>query len=278
MKLLKLVILLLFILPSMKAQSFYTLTGVSSYDPMIINMSKRTKKYNEDIKLLIESMSKELGVNTKEHPSRILAFVISEFSVRNELALKVNLELGEYMKRDSDGGAIFAITYTERRILTPDFSSEEEIEDELADAVEEMLETFKLQHIEDNNRQNKAKKSVSHESFASDMKYEIDYAVALAKAKKLSKPLLVYMTTSYCPWCRKLENRILSQTNIDSKIKEKYIPIMLNFSKKNFPKSLREIALTPTLYVVDSQTEKIIHQFVGYSHRGEFLELLKSEK
>jgi len=52
---------------------------------------------------------------------------------------------------------------------------------------------------------------------------------------------------------------------------------MLNFSKKNFPKQLREIGLTPTLYVVDPKSEKIEHQFVGYVNREGFLELLKGK-
>ena len=83
---------------------------------------------------------------------------------------------------------------------------------------------------------------------------------------------------SYCPWCRKLENRMLSKVDIDKKIKANYITAMLNFSKKDFPVQLREVALIPAIYIVDSKTEKILHRFVGYNHRGEFLELLMSQK
>ena len=63
--------------------------------------------------------------------------------------------------------------------------------------------------------------------------------------------------------------------DINKKIKEKYVPAMLNFSRKNFPKQFREIALTPTLYIVDPKTEKILHQFVGYSAKDDFLHELK---
>jgi len=50
---------------------------------------------------------------------------------------------------------------------------------------------------------------------------------------------------------------------------------MLNFSRKNFPKQFREIALTPTLYIVNPKTEKMFHQFVGYSAKDDFLYELK---
>jgi hypothetical protein len=83
------------------------------------------------------------------------------------------------------------------------------------------------------------------------------------------------MTTSYCPWCRKLENRILSQNEVDKKIKSKYIPLMLNLDKDSFPKQLAKTRFTPILYVVDSKDESIKEKFVGYSSRGEFLESLE---
>jgi len=82
------------------------------------------------------------------------------------------------------------------------------------------------------------------------------------------------MTTAYCPWCRKLENRILSQEHIDKKIKATHIPVMLNFDEKKFPENLKKISVVPTLYVVDAKTEVIKETFVGYSARNMFLNYL----
>ncbi|NKQ41853.1 MAG: thioredoxin fold domain-containing protein [Sulfurovum sp.] len=138
-----------------------------------------------------------------------------------------------------------------------------------------MLQRFAHQYKDDNKDMSHAKVGLTHENFAEHMGYETDYKVALAKANKENKPLFIFMSMSYCPWCCKIENRMLSKSDIDSKIKAKYIPVKLNFSRKNFPIQFREIALTPTLYIVNPKTEKIVHQFVGYSNRGEFLEILK---
>lgn len=257
------------------AQSFFVLSGVDNYDPIVVNMSTKTQQYTKDIKTLMQEMSKEIGINILGHPSRVLVFMISDVSMGDTVGLKVDLELGEYVLRKGNTQRIFGITYNETQLLAPDFEDAEDVEDKLADAVEEMLERFKVQYKEDNKKLSKSKTSVTHDTFAKDMLYENNYKTALAKAKKAAKPLMLFMTTSYCPWCRKLESRILSQTDIDATIKKKYIPLTLNLDKDSYPEQFAKTRFTPIIYIVNSTTEEIEHKFVGYSARDEFLHLLK---
>jgi len=259
------------------AQSFYVLTGVDSYDAIVANQSSKTAKYAADIKSLMKSMSREIGVSIEGHPSRVLVFVIGDVSMGATVGLEVKLELGEYVLREGSTQRVFGVTYEESKLIAPDFKDEEDVDDQLADTVEEMLEKFKLQYQEDNKQLSKEKTSVTHETFAKDMGYETDYKTALSKAKKEGKALFIFMTTSYCPWCRKLENRILSQHDIDAKMKAKYIPLMLNLDKDSYPKQFAKTRFTPMLYLVDAKDESIMHKFVGYSARGEFLRVLKGK-
>ncbi len=271
----KLLLLSLLSSLSLFAQSFYVLTGVDNYDPIVVNMSTKTQKYSADIKSLMQSMSKEIGVSTVGHPSRVLVFLINDISLGDTIGLSVDLQLGEYVLREGNTQSVFAVTYDDTKLLAPDFKDEEDVDDQLADAVEEMLEKFKLQYQSDNQKLSKEKKSVTHETFAADMGYETEYKVALEKAKKEGKSIMLFMTTSYCPWCRKLENRILSQTDIDAKIKAKYVPLTLNLDKDTYPEQFGKTRFTPILYIVGSQDENIEHKFEGYSNRGDFLHLLK---
>jgi thioredoxin-related protein len=254
----------------MFAQTFYVLTGVKKYDPLVSSVPE-LEIHNEEILEEMRDMSKELKINTANHPSRVLAFIISKFSVGDTVGYKIDLELGEYMKRDSDNGAIFALSYIDTHMI----KASDDVEDDLMDAVEDMLSKFAHQYNDDNKNKSETTSGLTHENFSLQMGYETDYEKALLRAKKEGKALFIFMSTSYCPWCRKLEKRMLSKVEIDKKIKAKYIPLMLNFSKKDFPKQFKEIALTPTLYIVDPKTEKIKQQFVGYSARDEFLHLLK---
>lgn len=259
------------------AQSFYVLSGVDNYDAIVANMSPKTAKYSDDIKSLMLSMSKEIGVNTTGHPSRVLVFVITDVSMGDTVGLKIDLELGEYVRRKGASQSVFAVTYIDTKLIAPDFKDEEYVDEQLADTVEEMLEKFKLQYIEDNNKLSQKNKTVTHETFAMDMGYETNYNTALNKAKKEGKDIMIFMTTSYCPWCRKLESRVLSQSEIDAKIKSKYIPLMLNLDKDTYPEQFAKTRFTPILYIVDSKDESIKHKFVGYSARGEFLQILKKK-
>ena len=272
MKYIKILLLFLSSTFLLQAQSFYSLTGVDSYDQIIVNSVPNTSQYNKDIKTLMTSMSNELGIDTKGHSSRVLVFVIKRFSVGDSIGIKVALELGEYVKRKGYKTDVFAVTYMSSQIITPRDGA---LEDQLADSIEELLESFRLQHIEDNKELLAPNKSFNHEEFAKVMKYETDYAIALAKAKKEKKSLMVFMSTSYCPWCRKLESQVLAKEHIDKKIHEKYVPVMLNYDEKKFPENLAEIKITPTLYIVDFKSGKIEEKIVGYNNRSAFLHLLK---
>ena len=252
------------------SQTFYVLTGVDKYD-LLVDMAPELEIYKEDIVGLMIEMSKELSVDIKNHPSRVLAFLITRFSLGETIGYKIELELGEYMKREKQKDAVFALSYMDLQTVIED----DDIEDNLLDTAENMLLKFANQHKDDNRNRKDTKAGITHENFALKMEYETDYETALTRAKKEGKELFIFMSTSYCPWCRKLENRLLIKVDIHKKIKEKYVPLMLNFSKKNFPKQLREIAIVPTLYIVDAKSEKIKHQFVGYSSREDFLRELK---
>lgn len=68
---------------------------------------------------------------------------------------------------------------------------------------------------------------------------------------------------------------VSNELDIDQKIHEKYVPVMLNLDEKIFPEYLTEIKITPTLYIVDFKSEKIKEKIVGYNNRSAFLHLLK---
>ncbi len=116
-----------------------------------------------------------------------------------------------------------------------------------------------------------------YKEFAKKMSYETEYETALNKAKKEKKNLMVLMITNYCPWCTKFENKTLVDKNVDSAIKSKYIPLIINKEEGNFPKYL-DTPIVPTTYFIIPQKEEILHQSVGFSNKIEFLNLLQKLK
>lgn len=264
--------LLLVLSLSLNAQSFYDLSGIKSYDNLLVSgLDEMEEDYNSEIESLMESISTDLGVNTKTNSSSVLAILISKFSVGDTVAYKVNLELGEYVNRKANNKSIFVLSYKDTS-----FVDESSLEDSLVDTVEEMLEKFATQFRTDNKPITK-KVKVTHENFAKVMGYEVDYNVALQKAKEVNKPLMVFMITNYCPWCRKFENRVLIKDDIHQAIKKNFIPVMLNYNVKRFPKSLQKINFTPSMYILNQNSEKIDQQFIGYSSKDEFISYIKQD-
>ncbi len=249
--------------------SFYSLSGVKHFS-YYISVPKEDKKLKIKVKKLMQFMSKELGIKQEGKSSRILVFIIKNFSVGDTVAVKMTLELAEYAKRVDTKEQVFVLSYVDEILFQP-----EDFEEDILENAEDMLDKFSMQYKDDNKNFSVSNKEVSHDDFASQMKYETDYKTALKKAKKESKKVMLFMTTDYCPWCRKMENTILSQKNIDDKIKQKHITLILNLDKKKFPKKLGKIKITPILYIIDPNSEKIEKNFIGYSNRERFLDFIQ---
>lgn len=146
MKIFKMILFVSLFASFLHAQSFFVLSGIKSYYPVVeINSDKIDLKYKGLLLDMIVNESKKVGVETKNFSSRSLAFIVSFISVGDEVALKIELLLGENVIRVDTKEEIFVISYMNSRIFVP-----EELGSELIDNAEEMLATFTSQYKEDN--------------------------------------------------------------------------------------------------------------------------------
>lgn len=113
-----------------------------------------------------------------------------------------------------------------------------------------------------------------YKDFAKEMSYETNYETALNKAKKEKKNLMVLIISNFCPWCTKFEQKTLTDKTVDSAIKSKYVPLIINKEEGNFPKYLTA-PIVPTVFFVKPEEEKVLHENIGFSSKAEFLNLLK---
>lgn len=114
--------------------------------------------------------------------------------------------------------------------------------------------------------------AASIEDFAKARAYETSYAKAKAKAIKSGKPIMLVMVTHYCPWCRKYERDTLSKKSIATFVKGKYIPLILNREKRDFPSKF-DTPRIPTTFFVDPKDNRIIYKEMGFKTKSEFLEM-----
>lgn len=116
----------------------------------------------------------------------------------------------------------------------------------------------------------------SYKEFAKDYGYETNYASALAKAKKAKKPILMVQVTNYCPWCRKLEKKVLAKEKINSDIHKHYIPLIVNRAEASLPKQFAT-PIVPVTYIIDYKDDTKFTKIMGYKNKKDFAYLIRKK-
>ncbi len=97
-----------------------------------------------------------------------------------------------------------------------------------------------------------------------------DFDKAFAKAKKLNKPLFVFIERldPPCRWCHKMKTTTLSDEKIANYINDHFVPVKLDRDSSNYPDELYP-RFVPTIYVI-TPDERIVKKIVGYWEVGDF--------
>ena len=104
--------------------------------------------------------------------------------------------------------------------------------------------------------------------------YESNYQRALKQAQKEQKMLMLFITQEYCPWCKKLAYKILTDESIRSIIKKKFIPVILNKDKGPIPLKY-QTPVAPTLFFINAQEDEEIWRQSGYCDRVKLSEVFE---
>ncbi len=96
-----------------------------------------------------------------------------------------------------------------------------------------------------------------------------DFDAAYAKAKKVHKPLFVFIHRLYppCHWCERMERETLDDANISHYIDAHFIPVKLEKSTSFYPEELTP-KYVPTIYII--QGDKVIKTIVGFWNVNDF--------
>ena len=114
----------------------------------------------------------------------------------------------------------------------------------------------------------------SYKEFAQKYGYETDYKKALKRAKVEKKDILLVEVTNYCPWCRKLEKKVLASKKVDNYIHKNYIPLIVNREEKKLPKEF-DTPIVPVTYVINYKDSKDFKQTRGYKSKNDFLNIIQ---
>jgi len=249
----------------------FNLDGIKSYDTLILSKAKELKPYYKDIKEMMKETSEELGIKLVKSSSSTFLLKIRPIALGKAQGYYLELNVAEFLKRKGIDKEAFALSYQDSKII-----KKEDAKESLEDNVQDMLDKFASEYRHDNNHKGRVK-DIKHNNFASKMGYSEDFNKALQEANKSKKYLMVVADADSCPWCRKLEENILTVKSIDKVVKSKFVPVVVNVDVEGEPKSLKKIKSTPIIYIIDPRDKSIKAKFVGYPNAKNFIDSIVNE-
>jgi len=249
----------------------FNLDGIRSYDTLILSSAKELKPYYKDIKEMMKDTTDGLGIKFTKISSSTLLLKIKPIALSKEQGYYIELNVAEFLKRKGIDKEAFALSYQDSKIV-----KKEDVKDMLEDSIQAMLDKFASEYTQDNNHKGRVK-DIKHNNFASKMGYSEDFNRALQEANESKKYLMVVADADSCPWCRKLEENILTIQSIDRVVKSKFVPAVINVDIKSEPAYLKKIKSTPIIYIIDPRDKSIKAKFIGYPNAKNFIDSIVNE-
>lgn len=272
MRLFSVFALALFAASALYAETMYTLRGVQKVYPVVeVGGSRIDKNVKDELRNSLATTTEKLGIDTKGFSKRSLALLVGEHYAGKAVLITVRIVLGEPVKRLDADEEVFALTY-ENSAAFP--YRAESADENLEDAVDELLEKFADQYREEQQAIKRVK--ADDGDIAEVLGYETNYDAAMTRAKKEHKNVMLVLVSNFCPWCRKFEQQVLRKTDVNALVHEKYVPVLLNKEKDAFPPELN-LSFTPIVHFINPASGKSYHRIVGYNEREAFRHWLEAD-
>lgn len=105
---------------------------------------------------------------------------------------------------------------------------------------------------------------------ASGLKHIDSFEDGLYLAKKQNKQMMLFIYSTYCPWCKKMENTTLSDNEVVKLINKKFVFVSLNKDIDDIPSKFIPYGV-PTTYVIDQNSGEKLYTMKGYKSKKSFL-------
>ena len=104
---------------------------------------------------------------------------------------------------------------------------------------------------------------------------EDDYSVALHKAKKEHKPLLVYLYMLNCHTCEYMNKKVFKDKKVIRYLRRNYVVVKLYTNDRSLPNEL-QVDMSPVFHFINSQNGEMIESIMGGREPKKFLKLLQN--
>ena len=104
---------------------------------------------------------------------------------------------------------------------------------------------------------------------ANELKWENNISVAFSKAQEENKTVMVFVSSKYCQWCKKIKNDTLLDANVSKRLKN-YILVKTLKDSKEAQQYLPKVQYVPTIFFYSPKKE-LYERVTGYFGVFDFL-------
>ena len=115
--------------------------------------------------------------------------------------------------------------------------------------------------------------AMNAEEAAKRLGVENRYDVAIQKAKREKKIVVMVVVKNHCQWCEKLINKTLGNTQVRRYL-QNFVTVIVDKNAK-YPSDFKE-NFFPSLFFIDWQTQKSVYENIGYVNTKDFLDNLNT--
>jgi len=94
--------------------------------------------------------------------------------------------------------------------------------------------------------------------FGSGLKWVGSMQKAFEVAKKVHKPIMVFVEASHCPWCSKMLHTTLEEKDTIKVLNRDYVLVKIDIDSADGQKYFANTAITPTIYFLSYKKEPLI--------------------
>lgn len=103
--------------------------------------------------------------------------------------------------------------------------------------------------------------------------YADEWDSALRRAKKEDKPVVLYFFTNHCPYCRAMDNEVLSETEISKTLNKNAVYLRIDAEKREDLSRFYGVRGYPTTTFLGPNGQ-LVAQIPGYIEKNDFKKLL----
>ena len=104
-----------------------------------------------------------------------------------------------------------------------------------------------------------------------------DFDKTVQLAQKQNKLVYVFLHEDGCPWCRRMENRVLKDADIEKTLEEGYLSVKIE-KDDNIPSSIDTHFYPSSLIVDPSDSNHILMKLIGFTGAKPLLARLRETR